>query len=121
MFSAPWSQGGSPFHVPDPNRSAFEFAQVARKLAMQYPKVRTIHIWFWITSTSNCRKSLTDAFGDEIGRQVWDRFKTHFTPTHGSWLNQAEIEIGLFSRQCLGNRRRTYKRFVVRAALGTAA
>ena len=27
------------------------------------------------------------------------------TPTHGSWLNQAEIEIGLFARQCLGRRR----------------
>ena len=26
----------------------------------------------------------------------------HYTPTHGSWLNQAEIEIGMFSRQCLG-------------------
>ena len=29
----------------------------------------------------------------------------HYTPTHGSWLNQAEIEIGLFSRQCFGRRR----------------
>jgi len=29
----------------------------------------------------------------------------HYTPKHGSWLNQAEIEIGLFSRQCLGRRR----------------
>jgi DDE superfamily endonuclease len=29
----------------------------------------------------------------------------HYTPTHGSWLNQAEIEIGLLSRQCLGRRR----------------
>jgi hypothetical protein len=29
----------------------------------------------------------------------------HHTPKHGSWLNQAEIEIGLFSRQCLGKRR----------------
>ena len=28
-----------------------------------------------------------------------------YTPTHGSWLNQAEIEIGIFSRQCLGTRR----------------
>jgi hypothetical protein len=34
-----------------------------------------------------------------------DRFTVHYTPTHGSWLNQAEIEIGLFSRQCLGKRR----------------
>ena len=29
----------------------------------------------------------------------------HYTPKHGSWLNQAEIEISLFSRQCLGGRR----------------
>ena len=34
-----------------------------------------------------------------------DRFTVHYTPTHGSWLNQAEIEIGMFSRQCLGKRR----------------
>ena len=29
----------------------------------------------------------------------------HYTPKHGSWLNQAEIEISLFFRQCLGKRR----------------
>ncbi len=40
-----------------------------------------------------------------MAAQVWDRFTVHYTPTHGSWLNQAEIEIGLFSRQCLGKRR----------------
>jgi len=34
-----------------------------------------------------------------------DRFTAHYTPKHGSWLNQAEIEIGLLSRQCLGKRR----------------
>jgi hypothetical protein len=34
-----------------------------------------------------------------------NRFTVHFTPTHGSWLNKAEIEISLFSRQCLGCRR----------------
>src|ERR1700756_749684 len=35
----------------------------------------------------------------------WDRFTVHYTPKHGSWLNQAEIEISLFARQCLGRRR----------------
>jgi hypothetical protein len=34
-----------------------------------------------------------------------DRFSVHYTPTHGSWLSQGEIEIGIFSRQCLGSRR----------------
>ena len=41
------------------------------------------------------RKSLTDLLGDEIGGEVWNRFTVHYTPTHGSWLNQAEIEIGI--------------------------
>ena len=40
-----------------------------------------------------------------MAAEVWDRFTVHYTPTHGSWLNQAEIEIGIFSRQCLGKRR----------------
>jgi hypothetical protein len=41
----------------------------------------------------------------DFGKEIWDRFTIHYTPTHGSWLNQAEIEIGIFSRQCLGTRR----------------
>ena len=39
------------------------------------------------------------------GSHLWGRFTVHYTPKHGSWLNQAEIEIGLFARQCLGSRR----------------
>jgi hypothetical protein len=51
------------------------------------------------------RKSLTDLLGEEVGGEVWGRLTVHYTPTHGSWLNQAEIEIGILSRQCLGRRR----------------
>ena len=51
------------------------------------------------------RKSLTDLLGEDLGNEVWSRFTIHYTPTHGSWLNQAEIEIGILSRQCLGTRR----------------
>jgi hypothetical protein len=54
---------------------------------------------------SHTRKSLTDLYGDELGGEIWDRFTVHYTPTHRSRLNQAEIEIGLFARQCLGKRR----------------
>jgi transposase len=71
---------------------------------MQYPEAETIHL---VMDNLNIhrRKSLTDAFGREVGGEIWGRFTMHFTPTHGSWLNQAEIEIGMFSRQCLGTRR----------------
>jgi len=48
------------------------------------------------------RKALADVFSPEMATEVWDRFTVHYTPTHGSWLNQAEIEIGIFSRRCLG-------------------
>jgi hypothetical protein len=41
----------------------------------------------------------------EMGCEVWNRFTIHLTPKHESWLNQAELEIGLFSRQCVGRRR----------------
>jgi hypothetical protein len=70
----------------------------------QYPEATTIHL---VMDNLNIhrRKSLTDLLGDEIGREVWNRFTVHYTPTHGSCLNQAEIEIGLFSSQCLGTRR----------------
>jgi hypothetical protein len=50
-------------------------------------------------------KTLADVFGAEMAAEVWGRFTVHYTPTHGNWLNQAEIEIGMFSRQCLGKRR----------------
>jgi hypothetical protein len=53
----------------------------------------------------HCQKSLTDCYGELAGRYFWSRFTVHHTPKHGSWLNQAEIEISLFSRQCLGTRR----------------
>jgi hypothetical protein len=33
-----------------------------------------------------------------------DRIEFHYTPTHGSWLNMAETEIGIMNRQCLDRR-----------------
>lgn len=51
------------------------------------------------------KKPNVERFGEKIGNLLWERFTVHYTPKHGSWLNQAEIEISLFSRQCLGKRR----------------
>jgi len=64
----------------------------------------TIHLVVDNLST-HTRKALVDRFGEAAGGWLWERFTVHYTPKHGSWLNQAEIEIGLFSRQCLGKRR----------------
>ncbi len=104
VFCAVEPKAGRHFTYPTPDRSGFEFARVAVDLALAYPDAETIHL---VMDNLNIhrRKSLTDVFGDEMGAEVWNRFTIHHTPTHGSWLNQAEIEIGIFSRQCLGKRR----------------
>jgi len=104
IFCAVEPKAGRHFTFPTPDRSAFEFAKVAFDPALQYPAATTIHL---ILDNLNIhrRKSLTDLLGNDVGSEVWDRFTVHYTPTHGSWLNQAEIEIGILARQCLGTRR----------------
>jgi hypothetical protein len=104
VFCAVEPKAGRHFTFPTPDRSGFEFARVVFELALQYPQARTIHL---VMDNLNIHrlKPLTDLLGAEIGSEVWDRFTVHYSPTHGSWLNQAEIEIGMFSRQCLGKRR----------------
>jgi hypothetical protein len=48
--------------------------------------------------------SLYAAFKPEAARRLCERFEIHYTPKHGSWLNMAELEIGVMSRQCLDRR-----------------
>jgi hypothetical protein len=95
-----WITSGERYWVTfgEQRSSGLEFAQVVCELALQYPEADTIHL---VMDNLNIhrRKSLTVAFGVETGSEIWDRFTVHHTPTHGSWLNQAEIEIGMFSRQ----------------------
>src|SRR5437868_8075145 len=104
VFCAVEPKAGRHFTFPTPDRSGFEFARVLFRLALKYPKAETIHL-VMDNLSSHRRKSLSDRYGAEMATEVWDRFTVHYTPKHGSWLNQAEIEIGIFSRQCLGNRR----------------
>ena len=48
--------------------------------------------------------SLYEAFEPAEARRILERLEIHYTPKHGSWLNIAEIEIGVLSRQCLSRR-----------------
>ena len=45
--------------------------------------------------------SLYETFEPEEARRLAEKIEFHYTPKHGSWLNMAEIEIGVLSRQCL--------------------
>ncbi len=104
VFWAVEPKAGRHFTFVTPDRSGVEFAKALFEVALAYPEAETIHLVMDNLSTHS-RKSLTDLCGEELGGEIWDCFTPHYTPKHGSWLNQAEIEIGLFSRQCLGKRR----------------
>jgi DDE superfamily endonuclease len=48
--------------------------------------------------------SLYDAFPPAEAKRLADKLEIHHTPKHGSWLNIAEIELSVLSRQCLDRR-----------------
>jgi len=104
VFCAVEPQRGIHFTIPTPNRAKPAFAMAIEAIVNAYPEATTIQL---VMDNLNIhrRKSLTDHFGEEKGNLIWNRLTVHYTPKHGSWLNQAEIEISLFARQCLGTRR----------------
>ena len=104
VFCAVEPKAGIHLTKVTPTRCAAELAEFLRLITDQYPDAETIHLVMDNLNT-HCRKTLVDRFGQQKGEALWNRFTVHYTPKHGSWLNQAEIEISLFSRQCLGKRR----------------
>jgi hypothetical protein len=97
-------KAGVHFTNVTPTRSSAEFADFLLEIAEHYPAAYTIHLVMDNLST-HTGKALVDRFGEAAGGWLWERFTVHYAPKHGSWLNQAEVEIGLFSRQCVGRRR----------------
>lgn len=104
IFGVVEPKAGRHFTCATPNRSAAAFARVVRTVVHAYPEARTIHLVLDNLNTHR-EKALTDHFGEREGHRLWRRLTVHYTPIHGSWLNQAEIELSLVSRQCLGTQR----------------
>lgn len=48
--------------------------------------------------------ALYEAFEPQEAKRILDKLDIHYTPKHGSWLNMAEIELSVLSRQCLARR-----------------
>lgn len=48
--------------------------------------------------------ALYEAYPPAEARRILERLEMHYTPKHGSWLNMAEIELSVFTRQCLDQR-----------------
>ena len=85
-------------------RDGPRFAEFMGHIAETYKTAKKI-ILVMDNLNTHKEKSLIDFYGEQKGKELWSRFDIHYTPKHGSWLNQAEIGIGMYQRQCLGNTR----------------
>ncbi len=104
IFMLTEPKGGKHYVRVSSRRTRKEFAQCLKWLERRYPDAITIHLVMDNLNTHN-EKSLTQTFGLKEGRRLWDRFTVHYTPKHASWLNQAEIAIGVMQHCCLGSHR----------------
>jgi len=91
-------------------RTKIDFAREIRRITNlpRYQDADRIHIVLDNLNT-HFKQSFLETFGPEETERIVSRITFHYTPTHASWLNMAEIEIGILSRQCLRQRIPTEK------------
>ena len=78
-------------------------AFVKNLLETVYQTAVTVHLVLDNLNT-HFRKSFVDVLGETAAAALLQRVQFHYTPKHASWLNMAEIEIGIMDRQCTGQR-----------------
>lgn len=85
-------------------RTAVDLAhEVKELLDLDYPDAKKV-VLVWDNLNTHAPASLYKAFEPAEARRLLDRLEIHYTPKHGSWLNIAEIELSVFTKQCLGRR-----------------
>jgi hypothetical protein len=85
-------------------RTALDFAELVRQMVDEwYADAKKIVL---VMDNLNTHRpaSLYEAFPPVEARRLIERLEIHYTPKHGSWLNIAEIELSILSRQCLARR-----------------
>lgn len=85
-------------------RTATDFAACMRELVdVDFPQAEQVRVVMDNLST-HTPGALYEAFSPPEARRLLRRLEFHFTPKHASWLNMAEIEIGVLRGQCLDRR-----------------
>jgi transposase len=97
-------------------RATNDFAHCMRDLVdVHYPEAKRIRVGLDNLST-HTPAALYQALPAAEARRILRRLEFHYTPKHGSWLNMAEIEIGVLRRQCLDRRIESRDRLRVEVA-----
>lgn len=95
---------GNRFTSVTDSRKAIDWAKQIRDLVdIHYPDASKIRLVLDNLNT-HVGGSLYKAFPPDEARRILTKIEFHYTPKHGSWLNMAEIELSILSRQCLACR-----------------
>jgi hypothetical protein len=86
------------------DRKSPSYVRALQRIDAKFSTAKRIHL-VQDNLSSHSEAACIRTLGEEQGRKLWARFIVHYTPKHGSWLNIAETEISMWSRECLGRRR----------------
>ena len=87
-----------------PQRTKPHFVAFVKDLVERaYATAKTVHVVLDNLNT-HFRKAFVDVMGELAATDLLRRVAFHYTPIHASWLNMAEMEIGIMERQCTGQR-----------------
>jgi transposase len=85
-------------------RTKVDWAQQIKELVDErYPEAKRI-VLVMDNLNTHTPASLYEAFDPAEAKRLAEKLEIHYTPKHGSWLNIAEIELSVLSRQCLDRR-----------------
>lgn len=104
LFVAVEPKGGRRTVVVTARRAKADFVAFVRHLLEEvYATASRVHLVMDNLNT-HFRKCFVDILGVQETEALLKRVVFHYTPKHASWLNMAEIEIGILERQCLDRR-----------------
>ena len=104
IFMAVEPKGGCRHVEVTARRTKSDFVKFISHLVKKvYPDAQKIHLVLDNLNT-HFRSSFEEILGVERANHLLERVEFHYTPKHASWLNMAEIEIGIMDRQCTGCR-----------------
>ena len=85
-------------------RTSIDWAHQIKDLVdVHYPEAEQI-VLVADNLNTHTPAALYEAFPPAEAKRLADKLEIHYTPKHGSWLNIAEIELSILSRQCLDRR-----------------
>lgn len=103
IFMAVEPKGGKRVTQVTNQRTKKDFAFFVKKLIRKYPKAKIIRLIVDNLNTHNT-SSFYETFGKNDAVKIAKKIEFHYTPAHASWLNVAEIEIGVMDTECTGRR-----------------